>query len=88
VDLDGLLLSVAFRHRITEPDFASGLDRFRVVVGCQVDEEEFRAAIGKALKTGLIHDPVRIPPGALQCEWCLEVTPEGAARVRALSGSP
>lgn len=86
--LDDLLLLIAFRHLITEPDFASGLERFREITGRPIGEEEFRAAIAKALALGLIYEPVRIPPGTLQCEWCLEVTPEGAAAARSLSRSP
>jgi hypothetical protein len=88
VDLYDLLLLGAFRRRISEPDFAAGLDRFRAIVGRPIDEDDFRAAIARALKLGHIYDPVRIPAGALQCHWCLEVTPKGSEAAQALSGSP
>jgi hypothetical protein len=84
MDLDTLLLLIAFRHRIKESDFAAGFSRFKDIVGRIIDEGDFQAALNRAVTAGRIYDPVRLPAGALQCHWCLEVTPDGAAAVRAL----
>ena len=32
-----------------------------------------------ALRDGLIREPIRLPEGALQCHWHLELTPKGVA---------
>jgi hypothetical protein len=82
--LDGLILRTAFRHRVKEPDLAAGQARFEAIVGETFDAAEFAQAVGRLLTAGLIHDPVRLPAGALQCHWCLEVTPEGFAAVKAM----
>ena len=50
-----------------------------------IDEADFAAAIRRLVYDDLIHDPVVLPPGALQCQWRLEPTPEGVAAVQALA---
>jgi ATP diphosphatase len=82
--LDQTLLLTAFRHRILEPDITAGMQRFQEIVGHPIDEDAFRAAVARAIASGHIHDPVRLPPGALQCHWHLELTPTGVAAARAL----
>jgi hypothetical protein len=84
--MDTLLL-LAFRHRFTAPDLDSGLDLLTRCGGVRADAESWRAAIAAALADGYIYDPVRLPPGALQCHWHLELTPAGAARARHLRGT-
>ncbi len=76
------LLAVAFRHVINEPTIEAGYDRFRALSATAMDMEAFRAAVGEALRQGLIHEPVRLPAGALQCHWHLELTPSGVAAAR------
>ncbi len=44
----------------------------------------FRDAIDACLRDGLIREPIRLPEGALQCHWRLELTPNGVAEVRRL----
>ncbi len=83
MDLDTLLLSVALRHRIEDTDPAVALRRFEAVVGHAVDATAFAEAVARAVAAGDLYDPVRIPEGALQCRWRLEITPAGAARVLA-----
>jgi hypothetical protein len=86
--LDVLLLHV-FRHRITAPDADAGIERLAVSADCDAVAEEWRVAVAEALAAGYIHDPVRLPVGALQCHWHLELTPRGvevAQRLRALAG--
>lgn len=84
MDLATLLLVVAFRHRIKEAEIGAGLARFEAIVGGSVDEGEFRGALARAVAVGDLLDPVRLPPGALQCHWQLELTPKGISAVRAL----
>jgi hypothetical protein len=36
------------------------------------------------LRAGLIREPVRLPEGALQCHWHLELTPQGVEAARRL----
>ena len=76
------LLAVAFRHVIDEPTIEAGYQRFRDLSAEPPDENTFRAAVQEALRQGLIHEPVRLPEGALQCHWHLELTPRGVAAAR------
>ena len=76
------LLAVAFRHVINEPNIEAGYDRFRALSADSLDEDGFRAAVAEALRLGLIHEPIRLPEGALQCHWHLELTPRGVAAAR------
>ncbi len=84
MSMTSLLLLVAFRHRINEADISAGLARFEAIIEREVDEGEFRAALSRAVAAGDLLDPVRLPPGALQCYWHLELTPKGVNAVRAL----
>ncbi len=80
-----LLLRIALRHRPRAADVTEGLALVEQIAGQPIPEAIFRASLARALADGLIHDPVRIAPGALQCHWQLEVTPAGAAKVNAIS---
>ena len=84
MSMTALLLLVAFRHQIKEADIGAGLARFEAVIGRGVDEGEFRTALAGAVTAGNLLDPVRLPPGALQCHWHLELTPKGVNAVRTL----
>ena len=81
MDLSALLLLVAFRHRIDEPDFDSGLSRLATIVGQDLDPNTLHTALAEALAGGYIHDPIQLQPGALQCRWRLELTPQGVNQV-------
>ena len=81
-DMSRLLWAV-FRHRIQEPDSESGLDRLTEVVG-DATRDDMRLAVADAVAAGYIHDPVRLPAGALQCHWHLELTPRGVEAVQRL----
>jgi hypothetical protein len=82
VELTDALLLAAFAHGISEPDAASGVARLQRILGGAVGEAEIHAALAAALAARRIHDPVRLPPGALQCHWQLDLTPDGIAAVR------
>ena len=77
----GSLLLIAFRHKIEEPDFDSGLSRVATIIGHELDSIEFHASLCEALTSGYIRDPVELLPGALQCHWHLELTPAGVNEV-------
>ena len=76
-----LLLLVAFRHKIEEPDFDSGVSRVATITERELDPAEFHASLSEALANGYIRDPIELSPGALQCHWRLELTPAGVNEV-------
>lgn len=79
MDLRRLLLATAAEHRIREPDSDSGYDRFVALTGQAVSRQAFADAIATCVADRLVYDPVRLPEGALQCHWHLEVTEAGKA---------
>ena len=78
------LLTVSYRHVINEPNIEAGYRRFASLTGGSVTLEDFYAAVAFCLREGLIREPVRLPEGALQCHWHLELTPEGVTAAKAL----
>jgi hypothetical protein len=82
--LETLLLLIAFRRQPREADAAAGHARVEAIAGRPIDAADFAAAVRRLAHEDLIHDPVFLPPGALQCRWRLEPTPEGVAAVQAL----
>lgn len=82
------LLTIGFRHPFTEPNVESAFERFAALSHYSCTLTEFCEAVGACSAQGLIREPVRIPDGALQCCWRLELTPKGVATARsALAGS-
>ncbi len=84
MDATALLLTTALRAPISEPNVEAGCQRFAALTGHAIDDAAFGEAVAACLRGGLIHDPVRLPPGALQCHWHLELTPRGIAAARSL----
>jgi len=78
------LLTVAFRHVINEPSIEAGYERFAALCDGAMSFNAFCDAVAECLREGLIREPVRLPEGALQCHWHLELTPKGAAVARGL----
>lgn len=83
MDLDELLLLIAFRRQPREENADAGHARVEAIVGRPIDAADFAAAIRRLLDGGLIYDPVILAAGALQCHWRLEPTPDGFAAVEA-----
>jgi hypothetical protein len=81
-DLVGRLLALAFRQQLMAPDAETGIAIVRAQTGMAGTEAAWHSAVASALRDGLIHDPVRLPPGALQCHWHVELTPAGVAAFR------
>ncbi len=77
MDAVALLLTTAFRNVINEPDIEAGFARFVSIAQRDVSFGAFCEAVASCGRDGLIHEPVRLPEGALQCHWHLELTAKG-----------
>jgi hypothetical protein len=86
MDAKPLLLRAAFRHSINEANIEAGFERFRAVAAADVDYQAFCDAVAACLREGLVREPIRLPEGALQCHWHLELTPKGVEAARKLAG--
>jgi hypothetical protein len=77
------LLAVAYRHAINEPNIEAGFDRFVALNGAAVGYGAFCETVARCVRDGLVYEPIRLPEGALQCHWHLELTPFGVETARA-----
>ncbi len=84
--LEQMLLRTAVRHRIDEPDADAGIARLSEILGLDISPAALHDAVGCGVASGHFRDPVRLPAGALQCHWVLELTAQGVAA--ALSDQP
>jgi hypothetical protein len=82
MDAKSLLLATAFRHVISEPNIEAGFERFCAITQIGGDFDGFRDAVAACVREGLIREPIRLPEGALQCHWHLELTPAGVTAAR------
>jgi len=78
----GTVLAVAFSHSISEPNVEAGYERVASLTDQPLSYDAFRDAIDACLRVGLIREPIRLPEGALQCHWRLELTHKGVAEIR------
>jgi hypothetical protein len=79
-----LLLQLAFRQLIKEPNVEAAFERVSALTDQPIEYEAFCEAVETCLREGLIREPIRLPEGALHCHWRLELTPKGVAHVRSL----
>ncbi|MDR3530531.1 MAG: hypothetical protein P4L90_08285 [Rhodopila sp.] len=84
MDAIALLLTTVFHHVINEPNIEAGFARFEALTDRTVAYDLFCQTVADGVRDGLIREPVRLPEGALQCHWHLELTPAGVAAARAL----
>jgi hypothetical protein len=77
------VVTMAHRHVINEPNIEAGYERFRAINGDSVGYSAFCEAVATCLREGLVYEPIRLPEGALQCHWYLQLTPKGVAVARA-----
>ena len=82
MDVKALLLTTVFRHRINEPNIEAGFERFVTLTDQSIAYDAFCGAVAACLREGLIREPIRLPEGALQCHWHLELTPKGVTAAR------
>lgn len=80
---DALLLTL-YRAAIIASDADTGLAQLQQASAIN---EDWRATVAEATAAGLVYDPVRLLPGALQCHWRLELTPIGFQAARELLSS-
>ena len=90
MDVKSLLLSTAYSHVIREPNIEAAFVRIQAITDQTIEYNAYCDAVAAALRECLIREPVRLPEGALQCHWHLELTPKGveAARLLALPHGP
>jgi len=73
---DALLRAVLARPVIADT-MEDGLDVLTQRLGGDMPRAAIAAAVQDAVASGLVYEPVRLPPGALHCHWNLELTPSG-----------
>jgi hypothetical protein len=83
-----ILLQALAEHPITTDTMEDGLD----VLAARLPPGLSRAALARmvrdAVAAGLCPDPVRLPPGALQCHWHLELSRKGRSIMQAEDDPP
>ena len=66
---------------VAADDAEAGLDAvaaaLAAALGVAVSRATLAAAVREGVQQGWLRDPVRLPPGALQCHWLLEATAAG-----------
>ena len=82
-DAAPMILRVAFGNSVVEPNAEAGFARIRALTGVDVDDATLSEAVSACVAEGLLHDPVRLPEGALQCHWHLRLTPHGIEAAQA-----
>ena len=82
-----VILRAASQGAVTADNVELGFARVREITGSALDDTAMAAAIAACLRDKLIREPVRLPEGALQCHWTLELTQAGIAATRAASGA-
>jgi len=77
------ILAAAWHGALRADNAEDGYDRIRAATGAGYDNAALAEAVAVCLARGLIREPVRLPEGALQCHWVLELTQAGVAAARA-----
>jgi hypothetical protein len=85
-DATALLLTAVFRHTIREPNIEAAFARFSELNVAAISYEAFCDAVAACLRDGLIREPIRLPEGALQCHWHLELTSDGLSEAKSVAG--
>ena len=83
-DLVASVLAVAFGNQLVADNAETGIAALAAHANRPASVIAWHEAVAKAVADGLIHDPVRLLPGALQCHWRLELTPAGYAELARL----
>ena len=91
-ELRAALLRIVFEQPVIADTMEDGLDvllrRLRrdlphsAVDAAVLHRAALAAAVQNIVTAGLAYEPVRLPPGALQCHWHLELTARGQAAVQ------
>jgi hypothetical protein len=76
------VLSVAFHNRVIRPTAEAGFEAIRGMSKTDFDDAVLADSVAACVRDGLIREPIRLPEGALQCHWHLELTPAGVVAAR------
>lgn len=71
------VLRIVLDRPIIADTLEDGLDILIRRLGGNMSRAAIATAVQQAVADGLAYEPVRLPPGALQCHWHLELTPRG-----------
>jgi hypothetical protein len=82
MDAIASLLTTALRQTINEANIEAGFARFVTLADHYISFDAFCEAVAKCQRDGLVREPIRLPAGALQCHWHLELTADGVAAAR------
>jgi len=77
-----IVMRAAWKGAVTADNAEDGFARIRTLTASTLDNAALAEAVATCLAQKLIHEPVRLPEGALQCHWTLELTPAGVDAVR------
>ena len=83
-DLAAFVLQAAFGNQVVADGAEAGVARLAAVSNVGASAASWHEAVAQAAADGLIYDPVRLLPGALKCDWRLELTPAGHAALMRL----
>ena len=75
--LRNAVLRTVLEQSVVAETMEDGLDLLIQRLGANISRATVAAAVQQAVAEGLAYEPVRLPPGALQCHWHLELTPHG-----------
>jgi len=81
------LLLAGLTRFVSAPSAEAGQAEIERLAGVTFDPAAFAAAVAGLLRDGLIREPIRLEDQALQCHWRLELTPDGVALARTLTGA-
>lgn len=76
------VLRIVLDRPIIADTLEDGLDILTRRLGGSMSRAAIATAVQQAVADGLAYEPVRLPPGALQCHWHLELTPRGREAAR------
>ena len=80
--LTDALLRTILEAPVIADGIEAGLDELAARLGSHLSRGTIAEAVHDALVKGFVRDPVRLPPGALQCHWHLELTSQGRQAAR------
>jgi len=80
--LRDVLLRIVGDRPVVADTMEDGLDVLLQRLGGGISRASVAAAVQDIVQDGLAYEPVRLPPGALQCHWHLELAPRGQEMAR------
>ena len=79
-----VVLRAAWKGAVTADNAEAGFARIREITTSTLNDTALAQVVSDCVAQKLIHDPIRLPEGALHCHWTLELTAAGVAAARAL----